>query len=238
MEKCLCPIWERKPMKTWTLKRFNSPAGAANYRAKFDKLLVERIKDHNEQKLLRHLLGTLPKSDLTDIVLDLPCGYGRFFPALSELAPRVIQGDWSQYMLQAAQRELGGNGHIHTPSGYVRASALALPFADNSFSLVLSVRLCHHLPTREERIQYLREILRVSRKWAVFTYLDKHSLKNIFHNWKRRFMEKRPKWTMGQDEVAELAKESGFQLVLSARLSYLFSGQRYNVLRAREMFSP
>jgi SAM-dependent methyltransferase len=218
-------------VNTWTLDRFNSPAGAANYKAKFDEQWVERTRDHNEQRLVRRLLGALPKSDLTGLVLDLPCGYGRFFPALRNVAPRVIQGDWSHHMLKAAKRKLNGNGHIHTPSGYVRATALSLPFADNAFGLVLSVRLCHHLPTQEERIQYFREALRVSGKWVVFTYLDRYSLKNVVHTWKRRIVEKRPKWTMGQEEVAGLAHEAGFQVAQSVPLSRLFSGQRYTVLR-------
>ena len=221
-------------MNCWTLDRFSSPVGAANCRAKFDTKWVERIRDHNEQRLVRRLLGALPESDRTGLVLDLPCGFGRFFPALSDVAPRVIQGDWSPHMLQAARRRLNGNGHTHTPSGYVRATALTLPFANNAFDLVLSVRFCHHLPTCEERNQYLGEILRVSGKWVVFTYLDTYSLKNILHTCKRRFSGRRPKWTMTAREVAEFARESGFHVVRSIALSRLFSGQQYVVLRRTE----
>lgn len=217
-------------MNAWTLERFESAAGAFNYTDKFTKHWAERTKHRAEVRLISRLLRRIPASDIAGFGLDLPCGQGRFFGLLSSVAPRVIEGDWSLNMLDAARRGISRCG---APATFIRASALALPFADGSIDLVFSVRLCHHLPQVEERLAYLREIMRVTGKWAIFTYLDAASLKNVLHRLKRRFCERRPKWTMTRSTVADVAREAGLCVRSSAPLSRLFSGQRYTLLQRR-----
>ncbi len=216
-------------MYAYTHNRFNSRAGAGNYAAKFNNHWVEQIKHRSELRLLQRLLSELPASDTAGFILDLPCGHGRFFPTLAATGRRVIECDFSQHMLDAARHELEGRADPVEPFAFMRGSALALPFADAAFDLVVSVRLCHHLPTPEERSQYVREILRVTRKWAIFTYLDRCSFRNVVQSWKRRLMAKRPKSAMSQDEVARVAVASGFKISGAHALSRLFSGQRYTI---------
>jgi SAM-dependent methyltransferase len=115
----------------------------------------------------------------------------------------------------------------------VRATALGMPFADGTFDLVLSVRLCHHIREYVERLQYVREILRISKQWAVFTYFDFHSVKNQLREFRRRFNKKPPKWTLRASEIQKLANDAGFDLIRLIPLSYLFLGHRYAVLRRR-----
>jgi SAM-dependent methyltransferase len=190
------------------LTRYNSPEGARSYSKKFTKHWNESINDW---------------------FLDVPCGYGRLFFMARELTPRVIECDWSFYLLRLArddQRERG------LPAlGYVRADALQLPFPDRAFDLVLSVRLCHHIRERHERLRYVRETLRVANRCALLTYFDYHSLKNRLREIRRTFSPKRPKWTLRGSEVEALAAEAGFGVERSAPLSRLFSGHRYVLLK-------
>ena len=51
-------------------------------------------------------------------------------------------------------------------SGDVAASGCAIPFADNSFSAVVSIDTLEHLP-RENRRPFIRECLRVARRYVV-----------------------------------------------------------------------
>jgi hypothetical protein len=97
--------------------------------------------------------------------------------------------------------------------------------------LVLSVRLCHHIREHQERLQYLREVMRVSRKWLVFTYFDTESIKNRTHEFRRRFNGKRSKWTLDSREVNEISRSAGFEVVRSIWMSRFFSGHRYVLLR-------
>ncbi|MDZ4857797.1 MAG: class I SAM-dependent methyltransferase, partial [Candidatus Hydrogenedentes bacterium] len=197
-----------------------------DYAAKYENRWVERIRDFYEQKLVSGLIARVPLSDLTLPVLDLPCGIGRFLPVLHARVPRVIEGDWSNHMLQFARSK-----HEKNVLGFVRASTAALPFAEQSFDLVFSVRLCHHFPTTQERAEYIREMLRISRRWVILTYLDKHSTQNTVRSMVRRLKGKRLKWSMTKDEIAETAAEQGFTVVHSVLLSRFFSGQRYAILQ-------
>jgi ubiquinone/menaquinone biosynthesis C-methylase UbiE len=222
------------------LVRYNTFEGADSYSRKFHKKLSERVNNRNEQRLLRRLLKGIAAEDSRlgeGLALDLPCGCGRLFPLVSEFVGRVVEGDWGLDMLRIArQTQLApGEGVAAVPAlGYVRATALQMPFGSNRFDLVVSVRLCHHIREHHERLQYLRELLRISRRWVVFTYFDFHSLKNRWRELRRRFSHKRSKWTLRTAEVRGVGEEMGFELRRSVPLSRLFSGHRYAVLRRRD----
>ena len=219
-------------MEKAVLDHYNSPAGVADYTTKFKKHWTERINNVREQNLVREVLSTIPKSEIEGLSLDLPSGYGRLNPLLSKVAPRIVEGDWSFFLLQEARKHLARlNGK--QPVGFVRGTALNLPFRDRAFDLVMSVRLCHHISEHGERMQYVREILRISNKWLVFTYFDAASIKNQVHAFKIRFTAKQPKWTLTKAEVQGVASMAGFDVISCLPLSRLFSGHNYTVLRRR-----
>jgi protein-S-isoprenylcysteine O-methyltransferase Ste14/SAM-dependent methyltransferase len=208
-----------------TLRRFNSSEGAEKYAAKFQAGWVEHVRDLQEQKFIASLISIFPAEDLMASVIDIPCGIGRFYPALRRHAPQVVQADWSLPMLQIARTENAPNA-----LGYVRALATELPFPEAQFDLVLSVRLCHHLPTRDEQRRYIEEVLRISRKWVVLSYLDTDSPHNMVRSTMRRIKGKPLKWSVSGEEVARIAAQQGFTVMNSMLLSKVLSGQRYDVL--------
>ena len=212
------------------LDGYNSPEGAEDYTGKFERHWIERINNTREQRLVRALLGNLPKSRLA---LDLPCGYGRMFPLVKSVSANVVEGDWSYFMLKEAQRRMARREESERPLGYVRATAFTLPFADRTFDLVFSVRLCHHIDEYDERMQYVHEILRISAHSVVFTYFDTDSVKNRVHRFKRRFTPRSPKCTLARQDIEKIAEVSGFEITRSLPLSRLFSGHRYTVLERR-----
>jgi SAM-dependent methyltransferase len=213
------------------LSRYNSPEGATDYTKKFERHWTERINNWNEQRLLQRLLRSASIGRLDGWALDLPCGYGRLYYILRDLGASVVEGDWSFHLLAAARLLHADQRNSPLPAGYVRATALSLPFRDRTFELVLSVRLCHHIREHQERLQYLREIMRVSRKWLVFTYFDTAAIKNRAHEFRRRFNGKRSKWTLDSQEVKEVSRSAGFEVVQSIWMSRFFSGHRYVLLR-------
>ncbi len=212
------------------LDRYNSPEGAASYAGKFKRHWSERINNWHEHRLVHRLLQKASNEKSIGPALDLPCGYGRLYPIVRDLAERVVEGDWSFHLLSLArERQRLGD----SLPAYVRATALALPFPDGVFDLVLSVRLCHHIREHDERCRYVREIMRVSRQWVIFTYFDRDSLKNRLREWLRQFSKKRSKWTLSFSEIETLAESAGFDVAHSVPLSRFFSGHRYVVLRRR-----
>ena len=213
------------------LRRYNSQEGADSYKGKFKRHWRERINNRNEQQLLQRLFTRLSPGTVKT-ALDIPCGYGRLFPILKRVAPHVVESDYSEYMLENARRYHEASGSV--AADYVQNDVLNLQFKDRAFDLVLSVRLCHHIRDYEERLQYLREITRVSRCWVIFTYADSASLKNRLREIRRRVSSKRPKWTLKAKEVKETAEAAGFEVVESIPLSRLFSLHHYTMLRRKE----
>jgi SAM-dependent methyltransferase len=213
------------------LSHYNSAKGLADYTTKFQRHRTERINNWHEQRLIRSLLRSASIATVNGCALDLPCGYGRLYPIVREVCHHVVEGDWSFPLLSAAKAsqqsgQQGGNG-----TGYVRATAMKLPFIDGAFDFVLSVRLCHHIREHQERIQYLKELMRVSSRFLLVTYIDYQSMKNRWYEYRRRFNGKRPKWTLDYKEVEELSRANGFEIVKSLWLSRFFSGHRYVLLR-------
>lgn len=213
------------------LERYNSPEGADSYAGKFDRRWTERINNWHERCLVNRLLKKMSKEAPISVALDLPCGYGRLYQLVEGISGKVVEGDWSFHMLSLARRQQHNQAHGRMALGFVRATALSLPFADRSFDLVLSVRLCHHISEYAERLEYIREIMRVTSQWAVFTYFDHNSIKNRLREMTRRFKKKRSKWTLSFRDIAALSEKAGFEVVCSVPLSRLFSGHRYVVLR-------
>ena len=215
------------------LARYNSAEGADDYLHKFERHWTERLNNRHEQRLIRKLLRSVSINEPKAVALDLPCGYGRLYPILREFGLKVVEGDWSFPLLVAARGIRGRRQPTDGSLNYVRATALALPFPERAFDFVLSVRLSHHIREREQRVQHVRELLRVSSKWAMFTYFDAGSVKNRMHEFRRRFNAKRSKWTLTFEEVCALGRAEGFEVVRRAWISRFFSGHRYVLMQRR-----
>ena len=213
------------------LARYNSTEGAEDYLHKFERHWTERFNNRHEQRLIRRLLRSISIDHGNTVALDLPCGYGRLYPILREFGMQVVEGDWSFPLLVAARSIRVQSQPKDGLLNYVRATALALPFPERAFDFVLSVRLSHHIRERDQRVQHVRELLRISRRWVMFTYFDTDSVKNRMHEFSRRFNGKRSKWTLTFDEVRGLGRAEGFEVVSWAWISRFFSGHRYVLMQ-------
>jgi len=90
-------------------------------------------------------------------MLDLGAGDGSFGAELGSWAKR--RGwDWrfTNLDINVSAMRLGSNGC------FVAGSALALPFRDNSFDVVISSQMAHHLNTDDDVCQHFREAWRVT----------------------------------------------------------------------------
>ncbi len=97
-------------------------------------------------------------------LLDVGCGKGFMLKDFVELIPGItVAGiDVSRYAIDNA---------VDGMEAFVQvADARHLPFEDDSFDLVVSVNTIHNLE-RDEVVDSLREIRRVSRRWS-FVVVD------------------------------------------------------------------
>ncbi len=108
----------------------------------------------------REIGAELPKGS---IVLDVPCGKGRFTENILGSGLTLVDADLSRPMLAAALEHADGDPRVR---GAIQCSAEKLPFQDASFDLVMSIRFLFHVP-RAMRADILREMARVSKRFVV-----------------------------------------------------------------------
>lgn len=133
---------------------------ASAYHRHHQKNLRTRISTARERQLTARALAMLP---VTDTVLDLACGTGRFWPVIDKRATTIVAVDNSEAMLHEAVAHAQPNARRLPVCG----SAFRLPFRDRSFDVVVCMRFLHHLAHSADRIEALAEFRRVARHGAV-----------------------------------------------------------------------
>jgi len=178
-----------------------------------------------------------PEVELVDRgpVLDLGCGNGRHSSFLEGKGYEVICADISWGMLMVARRRA---------SNPVQCDAARLPFRSESFGTVLYLATIHHLP-REERLESLKEILRVLKPggrlivsaWALFQPRFFRKIPYILLNpirgreagdvtvpWHRRGrVYHRYYHLFTRQELEGLVRDAGFNLISSYGRSFKYS---------------
>lgn len=143
---------------------------------------ARRLSHRRDEQLARKALALAGQPTL---VLDLPCGAGRFWPLLGEQPNRVIIGaDNSPAMLDVARA-------AHPPALLERVrtlqtSAFAIDLPDRSVDSIFSMRLAHHIGDAAHRLAMLREFRRVTRDTVILSlWVDGN-----YKAWKRRRLER------------------------------------------------
>ncbi len=202
---------------------FEDAASAADYNEQFRRKPLKLGVTGRERRLILRFLKPLGRSQA---VLEIPCGGGRLTPGFADLAHLVIEAD-----IAIGQLEYGrAHSRLSVPCVWMTASAFHIPLRDRSVDGAVCIRLSHHLPTSAERERLFGELLRVSRRFVVVTFFDRHSLKNLTYRLRHPFRGGPPKLTMTRSEVAALARAGGARLARVAPLSRIGSGHRYALL--------
>jgi|SRR3989344_1230006 len=105
-----------------------------------------------------------------DNLLDVGCGTGTLLTLAKEKYPNtdMIGVDIDSEVLSIARRK---SQKANLKIEYVEASSAKLPFADESFNVVVSSLVFHHLPT-DIKIQTIKEIYRVLKRNGRFLLAD------------------------------------------------------------------
>ena len=124
------------------------------------KQVYESDVEHNDASspwysLVREQIGCVAGLS----VLELACGRGGFVCELSKAGARVTGCDFSQEALRVGLGKVR-RFETHTTAGFVQGDAAQLPFASESFDVVVSCETIEHVPDVEGAI---REMFRVAR---------------------------------------------------------------------------
>ena len=154
---------------------------AAQYLEKHQDGLARRLSHKRDEQLARKALALAGEPGL---VLDLPCGAGRFWPLLAEKTNREIIGaDYSASMLQVAS--LAQPEKVVKRVRRLQTSAFDIDLPDNAVDSIFSMRLLHHIGDASHRMALLREFHRVSRDSVIVSlWVDGN-----FKAWKRKRLQ-------------------------------------------------
>jgi len=134
------------------------------YATHHEKSARNKLTTNRERGLLSRALR---RAGNPEVVLDLPCGTGRFWPAIVEAgAQRLIAGDNSDGMLEVARGNALGSTF---PEQLINTSLFAIDLPDESVDFFACMRFFHHLAHREDRLTALAEIKRVTRRYAAIS---------------------------------------------------------------------
>ena len=168
------------PIELAFSKKYNDEH-SLRYFAKHRKGITRKLSDWREQQMARkalHAAGN-PK-----VVLDLPCGAGRFWPTLAEQSNReILAADNSQAMIDIANRMQEPEVVIRVKTFQTSAFAVELP--DESVDCLFCMRLMHHVSKPEHRIAMLQEFHRVTRDTVILSlWVDGN-----YKSWRRKQLE-------------------------------------------------
>jgi SAM-dependent methyltransferase len=156
---------------------------SARYLEKHRESFARRLSHWRDEQLARHALQVAGDPNL---VLDLPCGAGRFWPLLAAHPIRVVlAADNSADMLAVAAANQPAEivENIKT----FQTSAFAIDLNANAVDCIFCMRLLHHIADSEHRLALLREFHRVTRDSAIISlWVDGN-----YKAWKRKRLERR-----------------------------------------------
>ena len=218
---------KRKELDYETFRtQYRDPATAANYDARRFTGLARRMRNRRMFRAVKKAFGLI---EAPRLVIDLPCGTGRFFEFLTGRGASLVGADISEMMLaQATAKTKGASGAQGRALGLVAADATKLPFKDKSADAILSIRFLHQVPP-DVRAAMLREMGRVARGHLVLEYRLRYALKNIGRIILSRFGLKPPLKRVTRRQMLDELAAAGLEFRAAIPVTPFF-GDKYVVV--------
>ena len=225
----------RSPIKLEFSEKYDKDH-AREYFLKHQDGLARRLSHKRDEQLARRALALAGEPGL---VLDLPCGAGRFWPLLAEKPNRVIIGaDNSEAMIETACA--AQPPEVVARVRPLQTSAFDIDLPDNAVDSIFCMRLMHHIGDPAHRLAILREFQRVTRDSVILSlWVDGN-----FKAWKRKRLEAKRQGKSEQDgyqnrfvlpaaTVEDEFEQAGFRVQESLDFMPLYAMWRVYVLRKR-----
>jgi SAM-dependent methyltransferase len=121
-------------------------------------------------------------------VLDAGCGMGRFGEVVQRYGGEYVGIDYS-YAIDAAQANIGMLPGVHL----AQADLFSLPFADNTFDLVISLGVLHHTPDPRRAFACLAPLVKPGGSLSVTVYDAGNKVYVMNTRFWRRFTTRLPR---------------------------------------------
>jgi len=187
----------------WARNAYQDKTVAEKYDAERFNSLKGRIEDLLEKKALKKGLALLPPKSR---ILEVPVGTGRISEYILQKGFYLTGIDISQEMLSLAHNKLS---HFNETCSLKAGDAEKLPFQEETFDGVVSVRLFGHLPLEKKRL-VLREFAKVSRSYVIVSIPIANTLRGYY----RRFFKRLPMWfPITVQEMNYEAEQTGLKVI-------------------------
>lgn len=209
---------------------------AQQYLQKHKDSVSRRLSHWRDEQLAR---AALHRAGDPGLVLDLPCGAGRFWPLLAEKSNRMIIGaDNSADMLKTALA--AQPAEVVKRVQPLQTSAFDIDLPDNAVDSIFCMRLLHHVGQAEHRLALLQEFQRVTRDSVIVSlWVDGN-----FKAWKRKRLDQKRELKSVQDSyqnrfvlpaatVEAEFEQAGFRVQERMDFLPLYAMWRVYVLRKR-----
>jgi len=204
---------------------------AASYDDRRFSGALGRLKNWRDRRLvekaMRHAGGV-------ERILDVPCGTGRLLRSLASRVPHSVGADVSLDMIEFSRLHPSVKNGARGLLEYVQCDARYLPFSNGTFDLVVSGRFLHHLfhLPQSERLQVIREFVRVSRGWVLGDFNIRYGLKYQINRLRSTLRGKPLKsQRMAATEVFEELSRAGLRVEKVYPISWLASEKWYILCR-------
>jgi ubiquinone/menaquinone biosynthesis C-methylase UbiE len=143
-----------------------------------------------------------------EIILDIACGTGELERLLLENFPylRILGVDISEKMLDIARSKLADRPNLE----FLKASAIALPFQDHSFDLVVTASALHYFERPVDSLKEMHRILKPNGKLIVMDWCRDYWLCKALDLF-LKISDPAHKTCYSQRELRELLSTSGFE---------------------------
>jgi SAM-dependent methyltransferase len=165
----------------------------------------QRLVHRREMNILEMLLERIvPESG---IVLDIPCGYGRFSSLFRKRGLDLVSSDYSFSMVKRAMESRRETRPLKD-WGVVADAKKGLPFGEGVFPILLCMRLWQHVHDGAERKAILDFFYQVTSGWVILSYYEVNAL----HRLQRRFKRGLKRLEMlSREEFTDEIQDSGFE---------------------------
>lgn len=204
---------------------YESRINFRNFRAK----IIANRERSIVKSFLNYLLG---QKDVTiKNVCDVPVGTGKITNILLDFDLKVTSGDISEEMMDFIDPQLKNHPN-YMKEKVINASSL--PFSDNTFDLLVNIRLMHRVdPSTRSKI--LKEAHRVTKKYYIVSFGIKRSgISNWFQKIKLKLTSRTPDpGAIKRKKVRKEIKDIGFDIIKEKDVLPVLSQEAVFLLRKR-----
>ncbi len=174
------------------------------------------------------------------VILDLPCGFGRLWPALIATgATKIIAADKAEGMLQVAKEMTSAD--ILSRVTCMPSTATEIELADKSVDSVFCMRLLHHIPDKNYRLAMYHSFARVARETVVISLWIQNCARYQFNrNAAKRGdngVRKGDRYFFNVQEIEAEFIEAGFEILGHVDMMPYISPWRTYVLKVKDTHS-